>query len=345
MKLLIRADANTKMGIGHVMRMLALGQAWKERGGDVIFCFKECPRELQGKLVDEGFLLRRISCRKLGDINDAESLLQLSLDATCDWIVLDGYLFAYGYQEYLSQKATCRILLVDDYGFTNEVAVDRILNPNPGVESLDYVNLKDIEKVWCGADFCLLRKEFRNPASDKCASSQSFGVLISMGGADPGNVSLRLLEELSILDWDRLKYGFRLVVGAAYPYLGKLSEWLDNTSLEVEVLNGVEDMRVVYNWADAAIVAGGVTALECLASGLRIAVVCVGDNQVRSTDYFEQEGYATKIGSFSNGSLHLRKDKLVSWLSATGDNSEVSQGVLPIDAFGALRVVDKMLSF
>jgi hypothetical protein len=35
--LLIRADADPKSGTGHVMRMLALAQAWNRRGGEVIF--------------------------------------------------------------------------------------------------------------------------------------------------------------------------------------------------------------------------------------------------------------------------------------------------------------------
>ena len=35
--LLIRADANSAMGTGHVMRCIALGQAWQDIGGAVQF--------------------------------------------------------------------------------------------------------------------------------------------------------------------------------------------------------------------------------------------------------------------------------------------------------------------
>ena len=35
--LVIRADAGARIGIGHVMRSLALAQAWQDAGGDVTF--------------------------------------------------------------------------------------------------------------------------------------------------------------------------------------------------------------------------------------------------------------------------------------------------------------------
>ena len=35
--LLVRADADARMGTGHLMRCLALAQAWQADGGQVIF--------------------------------------------------------------------------------------------------------------------------------------------------------------------------------------------------------------------------------------------------------------------------------------------------------------------
>jgi hypothetical protein len=58
--LLFRGDANATIGTGHVMRCLAMAQAWKRAGGEAVFAIGESPEALINRLIGEGF--NTISC-------------------------------------------------------------------------------------------------------------------------------------------------------------------------------------------------------------------------------------------------------------------------------------------
>jgi spore coat polysaccharide biosynthesis predicted glycosyltransferase SpsG len=53
-KLLIRADASTEIGTGHLMRCLALAQAWHAEGGRVTFLSRCDSPALRRRVREEG---------------------------------------------------------------------------------------------------------------------------------------------------------------------------------------------------------------------------------------------------------------------------------------------------
>ncbi len=61
--LVIRADASAAIGTGHVMRSIALAQAWADSGGRVLFVSHDLPSFLRERLQLEKYELADLSNR------------------------------------------------------------------------------------------------------------------------------------------------------------------------------------------------------------------------------------------------------------------------------------------
>src|SRR5437868_6357242 len=93
--LLIRADADSRMGTGHMMRCLALAQPWR-KSGRVLFAAAECPQTIADRLQAERFELRRLSVIA-GSQADAEATAAAAETIDAAWLVVDGYQFGADY--------------------------------------------------------------------------------------------------------------------------------------------------------------------------------------------------------------------------------------------------------
>jgi spore coat polysaccharide biosynthesis predicted glycosyltransferase SpsG len=87
--LLIRADASTRIGTGHLMRCLALAQAWKDSGGGVVFITDCESTGLLQRLSDEGFQIVTLE-RSYPDPADWEATSQALAAHPNAWVVLDA---------------------------------------------------------------------------------------------------------------------------------------------------------------------------------------------------------------------------------------------------------------
>ncbi len=301
--LLIRADASARMGTGHVMRCLALAQAWRRNGGSAIFASAEMTDALKTRLVGAGFQCMRLAVTP-GTRDDAAITGEMAKSQDASWVVADGYGFGLDYQRAV-KAAGLRLLFLDDYGHAGEYVADFVLNQNLTPDPALYARRSPHTRLLLGTQYVLLREEFlrwRNWKREIPAIARK--VLVTLGGADPDNVTGKVIEALRGLDVEA-----KIVVGGSNSHLEQLRSQVSSLSpqqtgrkLETgrlsrcELVVDSQEMPALMAWADVAIAAGGTTSWELAFMGLPSVMIVLADNQRALSEIAERSGLGRSLG-------------------------------------------------
>ncbi len=230
--LVIRADATNAMGTGNVMRCSALAQAWQDRGGTSIFAMVHPLSVLESRLRSEHVPVAVIDSRP-GSIEDAAQLADLARKNDARWIVVDGYQFGVEYQRVL-KNAGHRLLAVDDYACIGTHVADIVLDQNAGASENLYANTATGSKLLLGSRYAVLRREFKPWRNWKReAPPTAKKLLITMGGSDPQNLTLRAIQTLNSIHADGIEA--IVVVGSNNPHIPELNELARNAQHRIQI--------------------------------------------------------------------------------------------------------------
>lgn len=269
--LTIRADCSSTIGTGHVMRMIALAQAWQAIDGKVCFIGDVAP--LATRLRKEGFstLPMTASPPDGGDINTL-----INATKPGDWIAIDGYHFDTNYQRAI-RNAGRKTLVLDDVCDRNPYNADILLNQNPDAGKYSYSINEDATQL-LGARYALLRKEFTQHQDERrCIPDKASNILVTLGGADHANMTPKALDAIATMGDDTLH--IKIVAGPANPHLDELRKKVNTLSCSCELLTAVNDMPSLMRWADLAISAAGSTCWELCFFGVPMLTFVIADNQ------------------------------------------------------------------
>lgn len=332
--LAIRADASLNIGSGHILRMIALGQAWMDRGGKVVFISQQCPAWLVDRIRHEGFEHRFTLASDMGSRADCLKTVDLTQELACNWIVLDGYHFTAQFQQPL-QEAGLKVLAVDDYGHSDIWLTNAILNQNIYASTNSYRSIGDDCSLMLGLRFVLLRKEFSSAINKGEATSTVLRkILLTLGGEDPGNITGRVIHMLNTASTTPLEV--RVLVRSHSPHLDELKKLALSTHHSIDILTDVRDMPKMYLWADGVISAGGSTCYEWLRYGLPGCVITIAKNQQLVTKALTERQLATDLGWHDQLDTEGSLRNLQSWLAT--EHLHRNTDVDLVDGYGASRV-------
>jgi UDP-2,4-diacetamido-2,4,6-trideoxy-beta-L-altropyranose hydrolase len=295
MRVVIRADADDRIGAGHVVRSAALGSALHALGAHVILATTPFVPALTADL-DRSVTVLPLPARH-PDPRDLSAVRELVTIG--DWVVIDGYHFDEAYRRALAE-AHARIAVIDDLADQGPYATDLVVNHGPGAWHLPYEGTRET-RFLLGLSFALLRPEY-SPANRARRPAREAGddrrLLVTMGGSDPANRTAVVLSALDRLGDQRLRT--TVVVGAATLHADALNARIEQMQAAGHAINGVtadaRRMAALMNTADLAVSNAGGTLWELACCGVPTIAVIAADNQTANASAVARLGLAVVVG-------------------------------------------------
>ncbi|HXM23219.1 MAG TPA: UDP-2,4-diacetamido-2,4,6-trideoxy-beta-L-altropyranose hydrolase [Terriglobales bacterium] len=262
--LIIRADANISIATGHVMRCLALAQAWHDAGGNAVFAMAESTPAIDARLRSEGLEIVQLKASP-NSVQDARDVSALACGRQATWVVVDGYRFDSEYQRCL-KNAGLKLLFVDDLGQCKHYSADLVLDQNVHASDQMYASRESYTRLLLGPGYAMLRGEFQARREWRREIPRiGRQLLVTMGGSDPDKLMLRLIEAFPRISVPDLE--ITVVVGGSNPQLAELQRTVAGLRMPIHLVGNANNMPELMARSDIAIICAGGTLWELLYMG------------------------------------------------------------------------------
>lgn len=357
MQILFRLDTSIKVGSGHLMRCLTLANEARSRGWQSSFAMRDPSSNIIDKVRAAGHklhLLFKIDENKRFQKNelahsdwlavsqetDAIETSNLIEKINPDWLIVDHYAIDVEWHTAI-KKTGKKILVIDDLA-DRVLNCDILINQNLGFSAKDYIGKVNVDtEVLLGPRYALLRPEFREWREfslNRRKEPPKNCVLITMGGVDAKNYTLKVLESLE-RSLNAHKCEFLVVLGPLYPFLNELNKFVEDSRNNIRKLTNVENMAEIMANSDICIGAAGSSSWERCCLGLPTLTFTIAENQKRiasSLNACRVAVCADKKNLVSKFDIFFETGGLNDLRHLTQNSSELCDG------FGALRILESL---
>ena len=357
------------------MRCLALVGALQESGMSCVFVARHISESLKRLIIAKGHTFIALPEDNLSppspdkglygawlgtsEKEDAEAVLNALSKTTQrlgqpSLIMCDHYGLGQVWETFIADTFKAPIFVIDD--LSNRAHKCHILlDTTFGKTAEDYKDLVPNEcQLLVGSKYALLRPEFAK-AREAALSRRDTNFLekrpveilvISMGGMDKDNVSLKMIQAVEALS-PLPKFKVEVLVGKDCVHLPMLREYAAQSSLDIIVHGGVESVADLYSRADLCIGAAGSSTWERCCLGLPTINVTIAENQETIAETLSSTGAVINGGHFANIESNIFANTL---LASTVYNHDVCHDLSETcrsicDGFGIERVMSEILNF
>ncbi len=335
-QLVFYANSSLEIGIGHIMRSVALAQA-AAADFEVLFTYLTCLPQLITRIKSLGFETRKLS----GLTEMTQQVLPESIA-----LVIDDYGLSQDESVALFNAANFTVILDDDLN-DEPLHANLIVNPTPNASLPRYQARQTNARICLGPQYTFLRSEFAQ--IETTPINERKNILISLGGTDPNQLALIISRTVLQLNIDA---NIELLLGSlSHPQIQEIKQ-LAIDEPRFSFICSPPSVALVMARAGLAVSAAGSTLGELASLGVPAIILITSDNQILAlTSALNNTWYqAIDIRSINQQSDEI-KQKLLTKIKSKVDNiwhnkhlqlKMSRQAHQLIDTHGCIRVINEL---
>jgi len=329
--IIFRVDANRRLGMGHLMRCLALAQFFKEQGHACHFY----SHDLGGQLVDliqkRGHGFTRL--KELHEVPEADA----------PWLVVDHYHLDEPWETEANRR------------FPHLLVIDDLANrPHQCQLLVDQNYFEEFEKRYdpwippetqrfLGPRYAIIHPRYLALTGRReRGSAKADHFFASFGGADANGQTEKAIRALKRLELPSLE--FTVMVGGLNERRERVLEEVGGDPRFV-IPSPTYDLSEIFERVDMALIAGGSTTWELCYLGIPVLSMSCADNQKKFSEDFSTTGAIDYLGWWEDVSEDLLHERLLHLLETPSHREELSIAARDqVDGKGVMRIHQAMTS-
>ena len=320
---IMRCDGGRAIGFGHVRRSLSIARALRDREGfGVRFAMHDDATAIE-LVRDAGFAVDVMPARA----TEIDWLLTLAQTHRPVATLLDVRTALSATSVMRLRGADMIVATIDDASPRRLAADASFYPPVPQVFALNWEGAEAEPHV--GWEWVALGHTTLPPFAARAGRPR---VIVSMGGSDPGGLTLPAVRALAALELD---FDATVVVGPGADH--GLEAQIAKVAPRFAIVRSPNDLPRLMGEADLGLISFGVTAYELAALGVPAIYLCLTDDHAFSASAFERAGMGVSLGVDSN-----EADVRVAVQELLGDaalrRAMSAAGRMNLDGRGAQRI-------
>jgi UDP-2,4-diacetamido-2,4,6-trideoxy-beta-L-altropyranose hydrolase len=315
-QIIIRADGGASIGMGHIIRCLALADMLKDH-----FLVSFAIQDPVKSVIDSVHSVTNKIIKLPATSNYIEDAANFCSQLNSnDIIVLDGYHFTTEYQKAVKEKG-CKVIAIDDLHAWHQMA-DVVINHSEGVAESDY-SKEPYTKLCLGLDYVLLRKEFLNTDKILRHINAVKKIFISMGAADINNLTQKFAE--AIVDIKGIEE-IHLMLGDINPNLKSIEKFISGQK-NVKIIShfniSAKELVALLKECDISICPASSISLESCAIGIGLVSGFTAENQQGILNGLKKNEATIDLGDLNKISRNEIKMRFQSLLAAPSQLNDI----------------------